>query len=42
MSLGVLLVLVFAAALHAGWNAAVKKVDDREAAAIAVAGGEIM
>jgi drug/metabolite transporter (DMT)-like permease len=39
MSLGVLLILIFAAALHAGWNAAVKKVDDREAAAIAVATG---
>jgi drug/metabolite transporter (DMT)-like permease len=39
MSLAVLIVLIFAAALHAGWNAAVKKVDDREAAAIAVAGG---
>jgi len=39
MSLAVFLVLIFAAALHAGWNAAVKKVDDREAAAIAVAAG---
>jgi drug/metabolite transporter (DMT)-like permease len=39
MSLTVLIVLIFAAALHAGWNAAVKKVDDREAAAIAVAAG---
>lgn len=39
MTIGVLLVLIFAAALHAGWNAAVKRVEDREAAAIAVAAG---
>jgi drug/metabolite transporter (DMT)-like permease len=34
-----LLVLLFAAALHAGWNALVKGADDREAAALAVAAG---
>lgn len=39
MSLGVLLVLIFAAACHAGWNALVKREPDRETAAIAVAVG---
>jgi len=39
VTLSVLLVLVFAAALHAGWNALVKRAADREMAAVSVALG---
>ena len=39
MTLTVLLILLFAAALHAGWNALVKRAADREMASISVALG---
>lgn len=39
MDHAVLLFLLFAAALHAGWNALIKRDDDREAAALSVAIG---
>lgn len=39
MTVSILLVLIFAAALHAGWNALVKRAEDRAMASIAVAVG---
>ena len=42
MSIGIFAALIVAAVLHAGWNALVRRDDDRSAAAIAVAAGGVV
>jgi drug/metabolite transporter (DMT)-like permease len=42
MSIGIFAALIFAALLHAGWNALVRRDDDRNAAAMAVAAGGVV